>query len=233
MIVKHSREKESMKPIIEKTADGSHTLFVSELDEHYHSVNGAIQESTHVFIETGFKHSKEQDIHIFEVGFGTGLNAFLTLLEAKRTNKKVYYTSIEAYPLDKNLIRELNYPQQIAADTLPYFYQLHEAEWGKEEPITENFFLKKIHADFVHFDFATLIEKQDIIYFDAFAPDKQPDMWSQEIFDKLFDVSAEKGILVTYCAKGAVRRMMQQAGYTTERLPGPPGKREMLRATKL
>lgn len=233
MIVKHTREKESMKPRIEKTADGSHTLFVSELDEHYHSVNGAIQESNHVFIETGFRHCENEVIRIFEVGFGTGLNAFLTLLEAKRTNKTVHYTSIEAYPLDKNVIKELNYPLQISTDTLPLFFQLHDAEWNKEVKITENFYLKKIHADFVHFDFTTLFEKQDIIYFDAFAPDKQPDMWSQEIFDKLFFVSAEKGILVTYCAKGIVRRMMQQAGYTTERLPGPPGKREMLRATKI
>lgn len=222
-----------MKPIIEKTADGSHTLFVSELNEHYHSINGAIQESNHVFIETGFRYCKKEIIHIFEVGFGTGLNAFLTLLEAKRTNKIVHYTTIEAYPLDKTLIKELNYPQQMSVDTLPYFYQLHEAEWGKEERISGDFFLKKIHADFTNFDFTNLSEKQDLIYFDAFAPDKQSDMWSQDIFDKLFSVSANKGILVTYCAKGVVRRMMQQAGYTTERLPGPPGKREMLRASKL
>lgn len=224
--------EESMKPIIEKTADGSHTLFVSELDEHYHSVNGAIQESNHVFIETGLKHCEKDTISIFEVGFGTGLNAFLTLLEAKKSNKVIYYTSIEAYPLDKSLIRELNYPEQLSADSLSYFYQLHDAEWGEEVKISNNFYLRKLHADFVQFDFSQITNQQDLIYFDAFAPDKQPDMWSQDIFDQLYKLSSAQGLLVTYCAKGVVRRMMQQAGYTTERLPGPPGKREMLRATK-
>lgn len=222
----------SVKPVIELTADGSHTLFMPGLNEHYHSVNGAIQESTHVFIEAGLKHCNKETIHIFEVGFGTGLNAFLTLLESRKTGRIIYYTSIEAYPLSDNIIKDLNYPEKYLSIEQDMYYKLHSAEWEKESEITGNFFLTKIKADFTNFDFSKIKGNVDIIYFDAFAPDKQSDMWTQEIFDKLYAISGNGCILVTYCAKGIVRRMMQQAGYTTERLPGPPGKREMLRATK-
>lgn len=222
----------SVKPIIELTADGSHTLFIPELDEHYHSVNGAIQESTHVFIEAGLKHCQKDVIQIFEIGFGTGLNAFLTLLNGRNHSNKIYYTSVEAYPLPDTIIQELNYSANHSSVDQGLYQSLHTAEWGKAVEITDDFTLFKIKADFTDFDFSQIQEHVDIIYFDAFAPDKQADMWTQEIFDKLYNITNNKGILVTYCAKGAVRRMMQQAGYTTERLPGPPGKREMLRATK-
>lgn len=222
----------SVKPVIELTADGSHTLFVPGLDEHYHSVNGAIQESTHVFIEAGLKYCKKDVIHIFEIGFGTGLNAFLTLLSSRNRTNKIHYTSVEAYPLSNTIIQKLNYSHNHSQTDQDLYYKLHTAEWGKEVEITPNFTLTKIKADFTHFDFTQITYNIDIIYFDAFAPDKQSDMWTQEIFDKLYSITGNSGLLVTYCAKGAVRRMMQQAGYTTERLPGPPGKREMLRATK-
>lgn len=224
--------EKSMRPVIEKTADGSHTLFVPELDEHYHSVNGAIQESMHVYIDTGLRHCLKDEMHVFEVGFGTGLNAFLTLLDAQEKDKTIHYTSVEAYPLDSLIVEKLNYPQKFLKASYSDFEQLHNAEWNREVQITDNFYLKKLHADFSQFDFSQIHYPQDIIYFDAFAPDKQSDLWNQDIFNHLYSISAEQGILVTYCAKGNVRRMMQQAGYTTERLPGPPGKREMLRATK-
>lgn len=222
----------SVKPKLEVTADGSHTLFVPALDEHYHSVNGAIQESFHIFIDAGLHHSKKEDISIFEVGFGTGLNAFLTFVDSNQSGKTIHYTTVESYPLSDSIVRELNYTQRYAEEMQEYFYKLHQAEWNKEVRISENFYLTKLQADFTSFDFSLIDNPVDIIYFDAFAPDKQPDMWTQDIFNNLYKITAEDGILVTYCAKGVVRRMMQQGGYKVERLPGPPGKREMLRATK-
>lgn len=221
----------SVRPVIEITDDGSHTLFLPELEEHYHSVNGAIQESNHVFIEAGLRQYKQDTIHIFEVGFGTGLNAFLSLVKSD-TSHKIYYTAIEAYPLSLSIIKQLNYADKYSQEQQDLFYKLHEAEWGTEQQITPYFHLTKIHADLNQLDF-DVIKPVDVIYFDAFAPDKQPEMWSQQIFDHMFKITNDRGILVTYCAKGVVRRMMQQSGYKTERLPGPPGKREMLRANKL
>jgi len=221
----------SVRPVIELTSDGSHTLFLPELDEHYHSMNGAIQESKHVFIETGLHHCLQSDVHIFEVGFGTGLNAFLSLTDRKM-HRKIHYTTIEAYPLPASVIKELNYPQVYSTGDQSLYYKLHEVEWESEQQITQDFYLTKIKADLTQFDLST-IGIADVIYFDAFAPDKQTEMWSQEIFNALYSITSDNGILVTYCAKGTVRRMMQQAGYKVERLPGPPGKREMLRATKI
>lgn len=222
----------SVKPVIELTADGSHTLFVSGLNEHYHSVNGAVQESRHVFIKSGLYHCSLDDIYVFEVGFGTGLNAYLTLIESLKLNKIVHYISVEAYPLSDEIIRILNYTEGYSPDIQQMFYAMHKATWNEEVSINENFFLTKIEADFVDFDFSLFQNTFNLIYFDAFAPDKQPAMWTQDIFNSIYDITAKNGILTTYCAKGVVRRMMQQAGYTTERLPGPPGKREMLRAIR-
>lgn len=219
-----------MRTEIEITADGSHTLFVPEMNEHYHSVNGAVQESMHIFINTGLRYSPKSELNIFEVGFGTGLNAYLTALEAEQSNRLIRYTSIEAYPIDIELANKLNYPLQFGGNQ-ELFAKLHEVSWNLEEKITDFFSLKKVEADFTHFDFES-IQNIDLVYFDAFAPEKQNDMWSQELFDNLYNVMNSDGILVTYCAKGVVRRMMQQSGFIVERLPGPPGKREMLRATK-
>jgi tRNA U34 5-methylaminomethyl-2-thiouridine-forming methyltransferase MnmC len=220
----------SVKPEIELTADGSHTLFVPGLDERYHSVNGAVRESVHVFLHAGLHHCEKDTVNILEVGFGTGLNAFLTLLDIKNTSRKIYYTGLELYPLPESIIEKLNYPEKYSAQDKALYTKLHDAEWNKEVEISPDFYLSKIECDFTQFDFASLHTTYDLIYFDAFAPDKQPEMWTQKIFDSLHSVTGRDGILVTYCAKGAVRRMMQQAGYKTERLPGPPGKREMLRA---
>ena len=216
--------------ILEQTADGSHTLFVPELDEHYHSVNGAWQESRHVFIEAGLKQCEKQEISVFEVGFGTGLNAFLTLLEAEKSGKVVRYTSLELYPLTVELAISLNYAELISPEHAHLYEALHQADWDKEVQISPNFFLRKEKANLCEYDF---LSTYDVVYFDAFAPEKQPEMWNPELFVKLFDHTNLNGILTTYCAKGVVRRSLQSAGYVVERLQGPPGKREMLRGRKL
>ncbi len=215
---------------IEKTADGSYTLFVPELDEHYHSVKGALTESEHIFINMGLKHCTVEEPRILEIGFGTGLNAFLSLLEAAKSHRKVHFTTIERYPLDMETIHTLNYPALIDPNHASEYEALHLAPWNQDVTITEYFTLHKIEADFTCYRFPI---GYDVIYFDAFAPEKQPEMWSQELFDQLYTILKEGGILTTYCAKGVIRRMLQTAGFTVERLPGPPGgKREILRATK-
>ena len=215
---------------LEQTADGSYTLFVPELDEHYHSVKGALTESAHIFINMGLNHSTVPEPRVLEIGFGTGLNAFLSLLEAEKKQRKVHFTTIERFPLDMETIRKMNYPAQVAPDHAPAYEALHLAPWNEDAVVTPFFTLHKIEADFTNYHFPT---GYDVIYFDAFAPEKQPEMWSQELFDQLYTVLHEGGILTTYCAKGVIRRMLQTAGFTVERLPGPPGgKREILRATK-
>lgn len=212
------------------TADGSHTLFNPLIDEHYHSINGAVQESRHVFIEAGMRHQLKEKIEVMEIGFGTGLNAILTLLEAESSGRKVVYHSVERYPLSLETVHRLNYPEQITASCKPHYLALHEAAWDQFVEITPFFTLHKIVGDSNTCQLPIAI---DLIYFDAFAPEKQPEMWSQMIFNRLFEHTAIGGIITTYCAKGVVRRMMQTAGFKMERIPGPPGKREMLRGTKL
>ena len=215
---------------LEQTADGSYTLYVPELDEHYHSVKGALTESKHIFIDMGLKHSSVTSPHILEIGLGTGLNCVLTLLEAKESQRHVYYTGIERYPLNEDIIRKLNYPSIIGKECEEDYFAIHQAPWEEDVCLSPWFTLHKMEGDFTHYSFE---QKYDIIYFDAFAPEKQPEMWEQSLFDNLYQVLNEGGILTTYCAKGVVRRMLQTAGFKVERLPGPPGgKREILRATK-
>lgn len=215
---------------LERTADGSYTLYVPELDEHYHSVKGALTESQHIFIEMGLKHSPTPEPRILEIGLGTGLNAFLTLLAAEEMQRKVHYTGIERYPLAEETLRQLDYPGIIGKKHEEDYYAIHQAPWEKETNLSPWFTLHKIEGDFTRHTFQ---KGYDIIYFDAFAPEKQPEMWEQSLFNTLYNVLNEGGILTTYCAKGVVRRMLQTAGFTVERLPGPPGgKREILRATK-
>lgn len=209
---------------VEKTADGSRTLYLPSIDDHYHSIKGALTESQHIFINLGFDSLSDSNLHILEVGFGTGLNAFLTLQASAATGCKIHYTGIELYPLPVAMIRELQYSDD------PGFMKLHLVPWNEDALISPNFTLYKIEGDFTRHIFR---EKYDLIYFDAFAPDKQPEMWSQELFNYLYVIINNGGVLATYCAKGVVRRMLQTAGFTVERLPGPPGgKREVLRATK-
>lgn len=216
-----------MKRIIEYTADGSATLFVPELDEHYHSVKGAHTESQHIFIEMGFRHVAANPVYLLEIGFGTGLNALLTLLETEATGREVEYTGLELHPLKWETIESLGYSCN------PLFEKLHASPWEIRNEITPRFSLTKKEADFTRLPEAPGLTSFDVIYFDAFAPEKQPEMWSQELFDHLFSITRSGGVLTTYCAKGVIRRMLQQAGFIVERLPGPPGgKREILRATK-
>ena len=211
-----------MKRIIEKTDDGSTTLFVPELNEHYHSTKGARTESQHIFINMGLKASTATTPHILEIGFGTGLNAWLTLEEAEKSGRNVYYTGLELYPLEWQLVEQLGYisanEQLMTGDNQcpahELFKQLHTSPWEEDVPITPHFTLRKVQKDFNKLE-------------------KQPEMWSQELFNRLYVLLNNGGILTTYCAKGVVRRMLQAAGFIVERLPGPPGgKREILRARK-
>lgn len=216
------------------TDDGSHSLFVPHLNEHYHSTHGAIQESRHVFINMGLSACQLQQINVLEIGFGTGLNALLTQLESGKTGKQIHYTSFELYPLKTGSVKQLNYAQLLAdEDEASHFLALHRAPWGEAIEITPNFTLHKIETDFSTPNNINCNIGFDVIYFDAFAPEKQPEMWTQPIFEKLFSLCNKNGVLTTYCAKGVVRRMFESVGFTVERLPGPPGKREILRCRKL
>ncbi|MEG1749649.1 MAG: tRNA (5-methylaminomethyl-2-thiouridine)(34)-methyltransferase MnmD [Tannerellaceae bacterium] len=219
-----------MERELQFTADGSHTLFIPEMDEHYHSVNGAVQESRHIFIGAGLREHPASSLRVLEVGFGTGLNAFLTLLEVEANGQRlVDYHTVELYPLGLDLIDKLNYGALICPEKQELFRSLHTAAWDCSVPITPRFTLHKIEGDSNR---VPLPEQVDLIYFDAFAPEKQPDMWTEVLFNRLFALASPGCIIVTYCAKGVVRRMMQSAGFLMERLPGPPGKRHILRGRK-
>jgi len=218
-----------MQTELKITEDGSHTLFVPGIDECYHSTHGAIQESKHIFIEAGLKQCPKNEIRILEIGFGTGLNAFLTLLEAERSEKHIHYTSLELYPVETGKAIQLNYPEKLGPEKRQFFEELHKAEWNLEIPITPFFKLKKLDADYT---VSILKDNFDVVYFDAFSPEKQPEMWSRELFEKIYSHCNPGAVLTTYCAKGIVRRAMQEAGFVVERLAGPPGKREILRGRK-
>lgn len=206
-----------------KTDDGSDTLYVKELGEHYHSTFGAIQESMHVFIMNGLKFKENSPLTVFEVGFGTGLNAFLTYLDSLQSGQSIHYITIEKFPIPRNLWEMLNYPKLHSKSESEIFRAMHLAPWNEKVSITENFTMKKILGDMTSFDF-DLQPLFDLIYFDAFSPEKQPELWEKTIFKKLFYNTAPFGKLVTYCSKGSVRRALQESGYIVERLPGPPGK---------
>lgn len=211
------------------TEDGSSSLRVPELDETYHSSHGAIQESNHVFIEAGLKAAlKHQKVlKIFEVGFGTGLNAFLTLNSIK-PDEIIHYSAIDLYPLGEESYNKLNYASLINRPN-NQLLTLHEAPWGLACEIAENFFLNKIHGSFMDYN---LDETFNLIYFDAFGPEKQPELWSLAVLKKCFDMLEKGGIFVTYSAKGQVKRDLRDLGFTVESLPGPPGKFQMTRAIK-
>lgn len=213
------------------TADGSHSISIPEMDVTYHSIHGAIQESMHVFIGAGYTFLKDaSSIRLLEVGMGTGLNALLTLLESDRRRQTVHYTAIELFPLKKEQAVRLNYCETLNKThyQLP-FEKLHACDWEQEKKITPFFVFNKINVDLKAFsstgDF-------DLVYFDAFAPNAQPELWTKEIFEKLYSMMREEGVLVTYCSKGDVRRALQAAGFAIEKIPGPARKREMLRARK-
>jgi len=215
------------------TGDGSHSISVPELNVAYHSIHGAIQESLHVFIEAGFRHQIRQlpgkQIAILEVGFGTGLNALLTAIAAEKMERSIYYVALEPNPLNKEEFYSLNYCELLGRrDRQEDFLRMHECEWNKIISVTEELLMYKSDSLLQTFEGRT---KFHLIYFDAFAPNAQPQLWTKEVFDKMYSILQPGGILVTYCSKGEVRSNMITAGFEVEKLPGPPGKREMIRAT--
>ena len=231
-----------MKRNIITTSDGSKTIQIEDWNEQYHSIHGAIQEANHVFLKHGLLffsaeldsvsselHSEPQPISILEIGFGTGLNAFLTLIEAEKFKLNLNYTGVEAYPVKTDEINQLNYVELISKSHEAIFEKLHETSWETQHNITPDFKLEKQEKFFKDI---TAINEFNIIYFDAFGARVQPDLWTEDIFTIMYNALQENGVLVTYSAKGSVRRAMQAVGFVVERLPGPPGKREMLRATK-
>lgn len=215
---------------IEKTNDGSVTIYLPEIDEHYHSVKGALVESQHIYRDSALMwrlncEPKLSEVNILEIGFGTGLNAVVTALA--QTDVHINYMSIELHPVSSEQITKLNYGS-LTDETL--FAKLHEAPWGEATAITNNFTLHKICDNFTTMQ---LPKDIDVVYFDAFAPEKQPEMWQPDLLAKVYASMRQGGVLTTYCAKGAIRRMLTAIGFTVERIPGPPnGKREILRATK-
>jgi tRNA U34 5-methylaminomethyl-2-thiouridine-forming methyltransferase MnmC len=211
------------------TEDGSSSLFVPELNEQYHSRFGAITESLHIYIGYGLNALHSNAISIFELGFGTGLNAFLTLTKANSSQMRIHYDTIELYPLPLSITNYLDYPARIEGSDPNVYRKLHEAEWGKETEISPLFTIKKLLQDFSEYIFE---RNYDLIYFDAFAPSVQPELWTQERFNKISEAMAPGAILVTYSAMGDVRRRLISAGLEVKRLPGPPGKREILQAHK-
>jgi tRNA U34 5-methylaminomethyl-2-thiouridine-forming methyltransferase MnmC len=211
------------------TEDGSNTLYVPEIDECYHSSHGAIQESRHIFIEAGLKQCEKSEINVLEVGFGTGLNAFLTMIEAERSGKQIQYVSLEKYPVETEKALPLNYPEELFPEKRSSFELMHISAWNEKVQLTSFFSLEKIETDFTQY---IPVDKFDVVFFDAFSPEKQPEMWTQERFELIYKYCNDAAILTTYCAKGVVRRAMQAAGFTVERLTGPPGKREILRGIR-
>ncbi len=219
-----------MKREFFKTHDGSFTLFLPEMNETYHSKFGAINEAMHVFIRSGLEQKKLPEINILEVGFGTGLNVFLSIkyFKEQKIIKEIYYESLEKYPLEEEIFTRLNYAGN--DDEKELFLKMHHADWDKPVELIPGFTLLKRKLDLMNFYSDKVF---DLVYFDAFAPNKQEELWTVEIFKNLYTYMKSGGILVTYSAKGQVRRNMQQAGFKVERIPGPPGKREMLRAVKI
>lgn len=213
------------------TEDGSHTIYLPEMDEHYHSTHGAVQESLHVYINQGLLQFPGKEISILEIGFGTGLNAFLTYVFAFKNNLKVTYTSIEKFPLTEAEYSTLNYSETIFTEHADILKKLHQCEWNSCVSISPEFSIRKIHADLLTMEFGSA-EQFDLLYYDAFAPTKQPEMWTEELIKKVSESVRKDGILVTYCAKGAVRRAFSTAGFQMERVPGPIGKKEILRGKK-
>lgn len=219
-----------MKREIVQTKDGSTTIYLPEWEENYHSKHGAIQEAKHVFIKNGFSQVAADEVSILEIGFGTGLNTFITFLEAKDQNKKVNYTGVEAYPVSVSEIAQMNYVSELhAAEYEAEFQQLHSSDWNINVKISNYFCLTKRQQ---FFDAIDDVEAFDLIYFDAFGYRVQPELWSTEIFQKMYNALKPGGILVTYAARGVVKRSMIEVGFAVEKLEGPPGKREMFRATR-
>jgi tRNA U34 5-methylaminomethyl-2-thiouridine-forming methyltransferase MnmC len=219
-----------LKREIIQTKDGSTTIHLPEWDECYHSKHGAIQEAYHVFIKNGLSLFENQSISILEIGFGTGLNAFITCLESQKLNQKIDYVGVEAYPISADEVLQMNYVSELQAEQKrEVFEKIHQTNWEVNNEIDINFTLNK-RKQF----FDDIIDENsfDLIYFDAFGYRVQPELWSTEIFRKMYFALKKNGVLVTYAARGVIKRSMIEVGFTVEKLPGAPGKREMFRARK-
>lgn len=231
----YTTHKETVYKVILKreiiiTGDGSVTIHLPEMKESYHSKFGAIQEARHVFIQNGLELTAGKPISILEIGFGTGLNAFITFLEAQKNNQDIYYTAVEAYPVAVEEAALLNYVSELNGQAhAGVFSQMHVSDWETDIALAGNFVL---HKQKKHFEEIIDYQKYDLIYFDAFGYHAQPDLWSEAIFKKMYAALKPGGILVTYACRTVIKNAMQTAGFRTEKLPGPPGKREMLRAYK-
>ena len=219
-----------MKREIIQTQDGSTTIHLPDWNENYHSKHGAIQEAKHVFIKNGLSLFENKQISILEIGFGTGLNAFITFLESKKLNQTIDYVGVEAYPIAENEVLKMNYVSELKADVYSdIFKKMHLCSWEQKTLLDENFsFLKKQQF----FETIDTINQFDLIYFDAFGYRVQPELWSTAIFKKMYLALKPGGVLVTYAARGVVKRSMMEVGFEVEKLEGPPGKREMFRAFK-
>jgi tRNA U34 5-methylaminomethyl-2-thiouridine-forming methyltransferase MnmC len=217
------------------TNDGSHTLTIPSMGITYHSHHGAIQESTHVYIKAGLDHylpknKTSEALSVFELGFGTGLNALLTMIRAEELQQKIVYEAIELFPIENEIVESLNYCKVLdRRDLEPVFLLLHNSDWEKEIEITPYFTLKKIRKSLKDFDQGN---NYHLVYFDAFSPDEQPELWTAAIFSQVFTMMKEGGIFVTYCSKSEVRRNLTSVGFDVKKIPGPRGKREMIFATK-
>lgn len=218
-----------MKRQLKMTEDGSHTMYVKGMDEPYHSSHGAIQESMHVFIKQGLHTIKQSSVRILELGFGTGLNALLTLTESMRLNMNVHYHTVEKYPLTEPEYGLLNFEKIINPSSEGILSRMHSCPWENSIQISDNFTLCKEKADF-----RSMKPPQNInlVYFDAFSPDKQPELWTRDVFASIEKATVPGTILVTYSSKGIVRRTLDSCGFDVYKVPGPPGKREIIRAIK-
>ncbi len=210
------------------TEDGSHTLYVPELNEHYHSINGALSESKHIFIDAALNFCKKEELQMLEIGFGTGLNAFLTCLEVIKQDRNVHYHAIEKYPLTMEEARLLNYDSLLGNSGVSIL-EFHSTPWEEARLIIPGFILHKEQSDIREIKVEGLF---DVIYFDAFSPDIQPDLWSPEVFQMIANLTAPGGILTTYSVKGDIKRALISAGFSVEKIPGPYGKRVILRAIR-
>ncbi len=219
-----------MKRNIIQTRDGSTTIHIEEWDECYHSRFGAIQEAQHVFIKKGLSLFENKSVSVLEIGFGTGLNAFITFLEYQKFNQKINYVGVEAFPVSAEEAEMMNYVSELNAEAEKYIFEkLHQCQWEKPNNLNEDFVFTKRNQFFADIDDS---EKFDLIYFDAFGYDVQPELWSVAIFKRMYQALKIKGALVTYAARGVIKRNMIEAGFTVEKLEGAPGKREMFRARK-
>ncbi len=217
------------------TEDGSHSIYLKELNETYHSRHGAIQESRHVFLKNGLMHyvqsTQKKYIHIFEIGLGSGLNVLLTSIEAKKLKYFIHYTAIEPFPIPPSIYNQLNYHSILMNDNSGKTLKtMHEAKTDIEIQVNEFFILHKKHKSFEECD--TIEKRYDIIYYDAFAPNKQPAIWEVNLLAKAYDMLMLNGMLVTYCSQGNFKRNLRNLGFRVETLKGPPGKKEMVRAIK-